>query len=79
MSGRSRYYLVEFTEDLLLITKPSGFTLDQLVVRRVNMETQTIEPVSRIDSRAVFVSHGRCLSIDANKSPSIQGGCIYLE
>jgi uncharacterized protein affecting Mg2+/Co2+ transport len=33
MSGR--YYLVESAGDLLLITKPSGFTLDQPVVRRV--------------------------------------------
>jgi len=76
MSGR--YYLVESAGDLLLVTKPSGFTVDQLVVRRVNMETQTIEPVSSIGSRALFVSHGRCLSIDADKFPSIQGGCVYF-
>ena len=44
MSGK--YYLVESAGDLLLVTKPLGFTIDQPVVRRVNMETQTIELVS---------------------------------
>ena len=36
MSGR--YYLMESMGDLLLITKLSGFTLDQPMVRRVYME-----------------------------------------
>jgi hypothetical protein len=76
MSGR--YYLVESAGDLLLVTKPLGFTIDQPVVRRVNTETQTTEPVSSIGSRALFVSHVRCLSINADKFPSIQGGCVYF-
>jgi hypothetical protein len=38
-----------------------------------------IEPVSSIDSHALFVSHGRCLSINADKFLSIQVGHIYLE
>ena len=37
-----------------------------------------IEPVSSIGSRTLFVSHVRCLSINADKFPSIQGGCVYF-
>lgn len=72
------YYLVESIGDLLLVTKPSTFTVDQPVVRRVNMETKVFEQVRSIGSCALFVSHDKCLSIDANKFPSIQGGCIYF-
>lgn len=77
MSGR--YCLVESARDLLLVTKLSGFTLNKPVVRRMCMQTHTIDLVSSIDSRALFDSHGRCLMINAEKFSSIQCGYIYLE
>ncbi|CAD6341714.1 unnamed protein product [Miscanthus lutarioriparius] len=45
---------------------------------RVNTETRVIEPVSSIDSLTLFVSHVWCLSINADKFPSIQGSYVYF-
>ncbi|XP_020158388.1 uncharacterized protein [Aegilops tauschii subsp. strangulata] len=73
-----RYYLMKSGEDLLLVAKPLYFTLDQPVVRRVDIEKKVLEPVSTIGKRALFVSHAKGLSVNADKFQGILGGCIHF-
>jgi hypothetical protein len=51
---------------------------DQLSVHRVDTVRNVLEPVSSIGNRALFLSRVRCVSIDADKFPAVQGGCIYF-
>lgn len=75
--GRS-YYLVESGGELLLVTRPWYGVPGKLTVRRVDTVRKALEPVTSIGNRALFLSHVRCLSVDADKFPTVQGGCIYF-
>ncbi|XBH81723.1 hypothetical protein VPH35_107240 [Triticum aestivum] len=66
-----RYYVADSGGDLLLVAKPLYFTLDQPVVRRVDIKKKVLEPVSSIGKHALFVSHAKCLSVNADKFQGI--------
>jgi len=74
------YYLVESGGELLLVTRPAwcGVSGDLLSVHRVDTVRNVLEPVSTIGNRALFLSRVRCVFIDADKFPAVQGGCIYF-
>jgi len=71
---------VESGGELLLVTRPAwcGVSGDLLSVHRVDTVRNVLEPVSTIGNRALFLSRVRCVFIDADKFPAVQGGCIYF-
>nr|TKW18935.1 hypothetical protein SEVIR_5G465100v2 [Setaria viridis] len=75
--GRS-YYLVESGVELFLVTRPWYGVPGQLEVHRVDTMRKALEPVRSIGNRALFLSHVRCLSVDADKFRTVEAGCIYF-
>ncbi|PNT71834.1 hypothetical protein BRADI_2g36145v3 [Brachypodium distachyon] len=70
------YHILESNREKLLIIRrqhPAGgvdvFKLD-------GNQKMVIQPIRSIDSRAIFLGQ-RCLSVDANKFPSIDGNCVF--
>jgi hypothetical protein len=50
-----------------------------LKVFRVDVEHNLLEEVRSLgSSRALFLGDERCLSVDADKLPSIDGDCVYM-
>jgi hypothetical protein len=73
--GRAKSYLVESAGELLLVRY-----FDQNVkVFRVDVENKLLEEVKSIGSCcALFLGKERCVSVDADKLPSVDGDCIYM-
>jgi hypothetical protein len=73
--GKSTFFLVESAGDLLLVHDTHwGIFL----IFRVDLELNMLEAVKSIGSRALFLGP-RSLSVDADKLPSINGGCLYYK
>lgn len=72
-----RNYLVESDGELLLVRRPR-LRRHNMEVFRVDLEGHTLEPVNQIAGgrHALFVGK-RCLSVDADRLPSVDGNCIY--
>ncbi|CAM0885336.1 unnamed protein product [Alopecurus aequalis] len=68
------YYLVEFDGELMLVRRPR-LPSETMEVFRVDVERRSLQPVKRVDS-ALFLGE-RCLSINADRFPSIDVNCIY--
>jgi hypothetical protein len=68
-------YLVESAGELLLVRHFD----ETLKVFRVDIERKMLEEVKSIGSCcALFLGDERCVSVDADKLPSIDGDCIYM-
>jgi hypothetical protein len=65
-------FLVESAGVLLLVLGQWS----NLKVFRVNVEQKALEPADNIGGRALFLGR-RCLSVDANQFPNIEGNCLY--
>ncbi|TVU13456.1 hypothetical protein EJB05_40514, partial [Eragrostis curvula] len=76
--GLPSYYLVESEGELLRVTRTCYSLPGEQLVHRVDTVKKVLEPVSSIGNRALFVSHVRCLSLDASKFPTVESGCIYF-
>ncbi|CAM0884969.1 unnamed protein product [Alopecurus aequalis] len=68
-------FLVESAGELLLVRH-----FDQtLKVFRVDIEHRLLEEVKSIGScRALFLGNERCVAVDVDKLPSVNGDCIYM-
>ncbi|XBI68686.1 hypothetical protein VPH35_047856 [Triticum aestivum] len=69
-------FLVESAGELLAIIKLQQhlkvFRLDNVT------DSDEIEPVKSISDLAIFVGYRRCLSVSADKFPSVLANCIYF-
>ncbi|KAE8811231.1 hypothetical protein D1007_11980 [Hordeum vulgare] len=72
-----RLYLVESDGEMLLVSLASSFAAAK--VYRVDVDRSVLEPLDSIGSRALFLGHNRSLSVDANKFPSMDRNCVYIE
>jgi hypothetical protein len=69
------YYFLQSAGEMLLVLgrKEPGRGMD---VFKVNFQRKVIEPTRSIGSRALFLGH-RCVSVDADKIPSIDSNCVF--
>jgi hypothetical protein len=70
-----RFYFLKSASELLLVL---GRRLPDrgMEVFKVNFQQKVIEPIRSIGRRALFLGD-RCVSVDADKLPSIDGNCIF--
>ena len=71
-----RFYLVESEGELLLVIG-RRVAPGQPVVYRVDTQNRSLEPVSGIGSRVLFVSITRCISVDTSIMQRVEPGSIY--
>jgi hypothetical protein len=75
--GNDKFYLVKSDGDLLLVLLGGRLEEGQILVHRVDTESRSLHTVSNIGSRAFFVHHIRCISVDTRVHPTLQPCCIY--
>ena len=75
--GNDKFYLVESDGDLLLVLLGGRLDEGQTLVYRVDTESRSLHAVNNIGSRAFFVHHVRCISVDTRVHPTLRPGCIY--
>jgi hypothetical protein len=66
-------FLVESMGDLLLVIRRRYI----FRVFRIDVERKVLEPVTSIGGRALFLGRRRCLSVAADKFPTVHGDCLY--
>jgi hypothetical protein len=62
--GNDKFYLMKSDGDLLLVLLGGRLEEGQTSVYRVDTESRSLHAVSNIGSRAFFVDHIRCISVD---------------
>uniref|UniRef100_A0A8I6WBI5 KIB1-4 beta-propeller domain-containing protein n=1 Tax=Hordeum vulgare subsp. vulgare TaxID=112509 RepID=A0A8I6WBI5_HORVV len=69
------YHILESAGDMLIVIhrRPPCHGVD---VFKANVEEKAVEPVRSIGSRALFLGN-RCVSVDTNKFPTIEGNRIF--
>ncbi|KAF7033358.1 hypothetical protein CFC21_044465 [Triticum aestivum] len=65
--------LMEAVGKLLLVKEES----ETIQVFNVDVKREVLEPSESIGSSALFLNHGNCIVVDADKLPSIERNCIY--
>ncbi|OEL19386.1 hypothetical protein BAE44_0019598 [Dichanthelium oligosanthes] len=71
--AENRCFLVESAGEVLLV-----FKLHQRIeVFKIDTGSNVLETVKDIGSRALFIEDCKCLSVDAEKFPSVEANCIY--
>jgi hypothetical protein len=69
--GNDKFYLVKSDGDLLLVLLGDRLEKGQTVVYRVDTESRSLHTISNIDSRAFFIYHVRCISVDTRVHPTL--------
>jgi hypothetical protein len=69
--GNDKFYLVKSDGDLLLMLLGSRLEESQTLVYRVDIENRSLHAVCNIGSRAFFVYHVWCISIDTRVHPTL--------
>lgn len=73
--NRASSYLVESAGELLLVRH----RYQTLKIFRVDVEKKLLEEVRSLGChRALFLGNKRCVSVEADKLPSVDGDCIYM-
>jgi hypothetical protein len=72
-----KFYLMKSDGDLLLVLLGSRLEEGQTLVYSVDTESCSLYAVSNIGSRAFFVHHIQCISVDTRVHPTLRPGCIY--
>jgi hypothetical protein len=67
------FFLVESAGEMLIIVRMRWHTN----VFRLNTDSGLYDPVKSIGNQAIFVGHRKCVSVNADKFPSIDANCIY--
>jgi hypothetical protein len=75
--GNDKFYLVKLDGDLLLVLLGGRLDEGQTLVYHVDTESRSLHDISNIGSRAFFIHHVRCISIDTRVHPTLRSGCIY--
>jgi hypothetical protein len=75
--GNDKFYLVKSDGDLLLVLLGGRLEEGQTLAYRVDTESHSLHVVSNIGSRAFFIHHVRCISIDTRVHPALRPGFIY--
>jgi hypothetical protein len=71
--AENRCFLVESVGEMLIVFK----LLHRVEIFKLDTQSNLLEPVKDIGSRALFVGGCRCLSVDADMFPSVEANCIY--
>jgi hypothetical protein len=75
LASRKRCFIVQSAGEMLVVFK----LLNGMKVFKMEMGGNALEPVHSIGNRALFIGGcQRCLSVDADKFPSIEANCIYF-
>jgi hypothetical protein len=69
----NRCFLVESAGECLIVMKLQH----GMEVFRMNTEKGVFEPTRSIGNQAIFLGYRQCLSVNADKFPSIEANCIY--
>jgi hypothetical protein len=75
--GNDKFYLVKSDGDLLLVLLGGRLEEVQTLVYCVDIESRSLHAISNIGSRAFFVHHIRCISVDTRVHSTLRPGCIY--
>jgi hypothetical protein len=67
--GNDKFYLVKSNGDLLLVLLGGYLEEGQTLVYRMDTESRSLYAVSNLGSRAFFVHHVQCISIDTRVYP----------
>ncbi|RLN35868.1 hypothetical protein C2845_PM03G02860 [Panicum miliaceum] len=66
-------FFVESAGEMLMVFKMPH----RIEVFKFDARSDKLEPAKDLGSRALFVADCRCLSVDAEKLPSVEANCIY--
>jgi hypothetical protein len=69
----NRGFFVESEGEMLMVFKVPH----RIEVFKFDARSDKLEPVKDLGSRALFLGDCRCLSVDADKLPSVEANCIY--
>ncbi|KAF7032861.1 hypothetical protein CFC21_043994 [Triticum aestivum] len=70
-----RCFLLHFGGEVFFITMALERVVAVLIVDPT--EKQALTPVKTVGRYAIFISHQRCLVVDAAKFPSVEADCVY--
>jgi hypothetical protein len=69
--GNDKFYLVKSDGDLLLVLLGGHLDEGQTLVYHVDTESRSLYAVNNIGSRAFFVHHVQCISVDTRGHPTL--------
>lgn len=69
-------FIVESAGETLLVGARGTST--ELEMLKVDVTRAWLEPIKSLGNHAIIIGLWRCLSVDADKFPSIQGNCMVL-
>ncbi|TVU38306.1 hypothetical protein EJB05_11668, partial [Eragrostis curvula] len=79
--GRNKIFLVDNDGELILCHRrcwEPGSTHGSCCLYRVNFDTRNIQPLARLNERALFISRRRSLLVASMVSPSISADTVYV-